>query len=158
MEVESVLRRLSTRFPSGQGAGAATHVADTPGDGALLACCGRLVGLTLNALYLLAAAQQHFQGTSEPTQVHDVISANGAVVDNNVPRPQRNSIPLNPSQPHLQGPQGVLCTIPTFFTSNFFFPSVEPSAAALEVLVLAGAVGASAMSTSAMAPVTVGLR
>lgn len=29
------------------------------------------------------------------TQVHDVISANGAVVDDDVPCPQRNRIPLH---------------------------------------------------------------
>lgn len=51
-------------------------VADSPSYGALLASSRSLVGLTLN------------------TEVHDVISANGTVVDYNVPRPKRDGIPL----------------------------------------------------------------
>jgi len=51
-------------------------VAYAPRDCALLAGSGRLVGLTLD------------------TQVHDVVSADGAVIHNNIPCPKRNSIPL----------------------------------------------------------------
>lgn len=29
-----------------------------------------------------------------PTQVHNVISANGTIVNNNVPRPESDSVPL----------------------------------------------------------------
>jgi hypothetical protein len=53
-----------------------THVADTPGDGALFAGRGRLVGLAVDA------------------QVHDVVAADGAVVDDNVPSPEGDCIPL----------------------------------------------------------------
>jgi hypothetical protein len=53
-----------------------THVADTPGDGALLARGRRLVRLALDA------------------EVHDVVTANGAVVDDNVPRPESYRVPL----------------------------------------------------------------
>ncbi len=85
-----------------------------------------------------------------------MVSADGAVVDNDVPRPERNSVPLDPCQPQVPGSRYKLCAFPTFFTSNFFFPSL-PSADALEVLVLAGAIGASAMFTSAMVSVAVDL-
>ena len=51
-------------------------VADTPGDGALLCGGGRLVGLALDA------------------QVHDVVTADGAVVDDDVPCPERDGVPL----------------------------------------------------------------
>lgn len=46
-----------------------THVADTPGNSTLLTRSGSLVGLALNA------------------EVHDVVSANGTVVDDDVPSP-----------------------------------------------------------------------
>ena len=53
-----------------------TYVADAPGDGALFARGRRLVGLALD------------------TEVHNVVTANGAVVDNDVPSPESYSIPL----------------------------------------------------------------
>jgi hypothetical protein len=53
-----------------------TCVANAPGDGALLAGGGGLVRLAFNA------------------KVHDVITANGAVVDNNVPSPESYRVPL----------------------------------------------------------------
>jgi len=53
-----------------------THVADSPRDSALLTRRGCLVGLTVDA------------------QVHDVVAANGAVVDNNVPSPESDCVPL----------------------------------------------------------------
>jgi hypothetical protein len=53
-----------------------TYVADTPGNGALLARGGSLVGLALDA------------------EVHDVVTANGAVVDDDVPSPERYRVPL----------------------------------------------------------------
>ena len=55
-----------------------THVAYAPGNGALLARGRRLVCLALDA------------------EIHDVVAANGAVVDYNVPRPESYRIPLPP--------------------------------------------------------------
>ena len=51
-------------------------VADTPCDGALFGGGGRLVGLALDA------------------QIHDVVAADGAVVDDDIPGPECNGIPL----------------------------------------------------------------
>lgn len=48
---------------------ARTHVANAPGDSALLTRSGSLVGLALNA------------------EIHDVVAANSAVVDNDIPSP-----------------------------------------------------------------------
>lgn len=53
-----------------------THIADTPGDCAFLRGSGCLVGLAVDA------------------KIHDVVTANGAVVDNDVPRPEGNCVPL----------------------------------------------------------------
>lgn len=53
-----------------------THIADAPGDSALLTRGRRLVGLALDA------------------EIHDVVTANSAVVDNDIPRPESDSIPL----------------------------------------------------------------
>lgn len=52
------------------------YIADAPGDGAFLAGGAGLVGLAVDA------------------QVHDVVAADGAVVDDDVPRPQRDGVPL----------------------------------------------------------------
>ena len=46
-----------------------TYIADTPGDGALLGGGRGLVGLAVDA------------------QIHDMVAADGAVVDDDVPRP-----------------------------------------------------------------------
>jgi hypothetical protein len=53
-----------------------THVADTPGNGALFTGRGCLVGLAVDA------------------QVHNVVTADGAVVDDDVPSPEGDCIPL----------------------------------------------------------------
>ncbi len=53
-----------------------THIADTPGNGALFARGTRLVGLAVDA------------------EVHDMVATDGAVVDNYVPGPERYSVPL----------------------------------------------------------------
>src|SRR5690242_2647654 len=53
-----------------------TYVADAPGNGALFARSRSLVGLALDA------------------EVHDVVTADGAVVDYNVPSPESYSVPL----------------------------------------------------------------
>lgn len=54
----------------------ATYVANSPCDGALLTCGGSLIGLALDA------------------EVHNVVSTDGAVVDDNVPSPEGNGVPL----------------------------------------------------------------
>jgi len=51
-------------------------VTDAPRDSAFLTSSGRLIGLAFD------------------TEIHYVVSADGAVVDNYVPGPQGNSIPL----------------------------------------------------------------
>ena len=56
-----------------------TYVADTPGDGALFTRCRCLICLALDA------------------EVHDVVSADGAVVDDDVPSPQSDRVPLSSS-------------------------------------------------------------
>jgi hypothetical protein len=53
-----------------------THVADSPRDCALFTCGCCLIGLAVDA------------------QVHDVVTANGAVVDDDVPGPECDSVPL----------------------------------------------------------------
>jgi hypothetical protein len=53
-----------------------SYVANAPGNGALLARGRGLVGLALDA------------------EIHDVVTADGAVVDDNVPGPESYSIPL----------------------------------------------------------------
>jgi hypothetical protein len=72
VKVECVLCLLARSLPHCVQA----HVADAPGNSALLARSGRLVRLTLDA------------------QVHNVVPANGAVVDDNVPRPEGYGVPL----------------------------------------------------------------
>jgi hypothetical protein len=82
---------------------------------------------------------------AERTKIHDVVAADGTVVDNNVPSPERNSVPLcvyvvshlslddAPVQQH------------TFFTSKRFLAS-----AALPSTAVVFFAGTSVMSTSAM--------
>lgn len=53
-----------------------SYVADSPCDGALLTCGRSLVGLALDA------------------EVHDVVTANGAVVDDDIPCPESDGVPL----------------------------------------------------------------
>ena len=54
-----------------------THVADSPRDSALFTRRGCLVGLAVDA------------------QVHDVVTANGAVVDDDIPSPESDCVPLS---------------------------------------------------------------
>lgn len=116
---------------------ATTYVADSPSYGALLASSRSLVGLTLN------------------TEVHDVISANGTVVDYNVPRPKRDGIPLHIIKsacrrigshggPHLQ--RSPLWH--TFLTSKRFFSPFASASPPLATFFFS--TGASVMSTSAI--------
>ena len=58
-------------------------VAHAPCDGALLGGGGGLVGLALDA------------------QVHDVVPADGAVVNHNVPSPQGDGVPLLHLEPEV---------------------------------------------------------
>ena len=53
-----------------------THITDSPCNSTLLTCGGRLVGLALYA------------------EVHDVVPANGAVVDDDIPTPESYCVPL----------------------------------------------------------------
>ena len=53
-----------------------TYIADTPGDCAFLRSGRCLVGLAVDA------------------KIHDMVTANGAVVDDDVPCPEGNRIPL----------------------------------------------------------------
>lgn len=112
-----------------------THIADTPSDGAFLGSGTSLVGLAVDA------------------QVHDVVAADGAVVHDNVPSPESNGVPLEPSldqhSVHVFSRIGLNLT---FFTSNLFFPPRSPDASPLELFTLdaCGAAAASVISTSAM--------
>ena len=67
----SRLQHLDEKFARG-----VAYIADTPSDSALLARGAGLVGLTVDA------------------QVHNVVAADGAVVDDDVPGPERDSVPL----------------------------------------------------------------
>jgi len=111
-------------------------VAYSPGDCALFSGGSTLVCLTFNA------------------QVHDVIPADGAVVDHDIPSPQCHCIPLQCVSMPL-GASDV--EFSTFLTSNFFLLSALASAApdldALDTaldLADAAAAAASCISTSAI--------
>jgi hypothetical protein len=54
-----------------------TYITDTPSNSALLGRSSTLVGLALNA------------------EIHNVISADGTVVDHDIPGPQGNGVPLS---------------------------------------------------------------
>jgi hypothetical protein len=56
---------------------AKTYVADAPGYCTFLAGSRGLVGLAFNA------------------EIHDVVTANGAVVDDDIPRPESDRVPLS---------------------------------------------------------------
>lgn len=128
-----------------------TNVADTPGDSTLFAGGRSLVGLTLNTwCWLLAWLQT--QLSPRRTKIHDVVAADGTVVDDNVPSPEGYSVPL---QQVSSARRGVCHANFTFLTSKRFLPSAPPSAALafLPTAFFAGPLeveGASVMSTSAM--------
>jgi hypothetical protein len=111
-----------------------TYVAHSPSDGAFFARRRGLVGLTLN------------------TQLHDVIAANGAVVDNDVPRPEGDGIPLPNMLAFFRFTSASLLRgVLTFLTSNFgFLLSTAVSAFVVVSLVSLTTGGASCMSTSAI--------
>jgi len=63
-------------------------IADTPSNGTLLVGGSALVGLTFDA------------------KVHDVVSTDSTVVNDNIPRPKSNSIPLL----HFESFLAIACT------------------------------------------------
>lgn len=79
-----------------------TYVADAPGDSALLAGSRCLVCLALNACSceMRSASGKMTRrvrwGAVGHTQIHDVVAADCAVVNDNVPSPQSNGVPLRP--------------------------------------------------------------
>jgi len=75
VEVEGVLSE-SQQMPARRHRKPFTYVAYPPSDSALLRRGRSLIGLAVNA------------------QIHNVVAADGAVVDDDVPRPERNCIPL----------------------------------------------------------------
>lgn len=74
-----------------------------------------------------------------------MIAADGTVVDDNVPRPEGDGVPLYPSREPMSSPGSQLRVLAmlTFLTSNRFFASTS------EPFFLPTG-GASVMSTSAM--------
>lgn len=136
VEVEGVLRNSSVRLAISEARMWQAYIADTPSHRALLARGRSLVGLAVDA------------------QVHDVVATDGAVVNHDVPGPERHGVPLLLSVSlivlcHTRGARFEWCR--TFLTSNLFFPSISPLAPAL-LLFTFGAVAAAAsvISTSAM--------
>jgi len=74
----SVIKRanLSSLQPSGNAVEVEGVIANSPCDGAFFVGSSALVGLTFD------------------TEIHDMVSADSTVVDDNVPGPQSDSIPL----------------------------------------------------------------
>ena len=98
--------------------------------------------------------QQMSSQVRQPTEIHDMVSTDGAVVHNDIPGPQSNGIPLCCCQLRWlnRDKKGLEEAMHTFFTSNRFLSS-DPVSPGTVFKVLAGAVdadGASGMSTSAM--------
>lgn len=90
--------------------------------------------------------QQKLLVGSVHTQVHDVIPANGAVIDDDIPSPKGNSVPLGDGQSHSH--DGFQSHGNTFLTSNFFFSLLDSLATVLPLDEPAAA--ESFISTSAM--------
>src|SRR6478735_4863749 len=93
---------------------------------------------------LSASSHDVVKISSKHTEVHDVITANSTVINDNIPCPESYGIPLRFRSAYVQ--EGHIQELCTFLTSNFFLPStlllLEPSAFL--------ATGASLISTSAM--------
>jgi hypothetical protein len=70
------------------------YITDAPGYGAFLAGGRCLVGLTVDALFVVSVGCNCEVKGCKHTQVHDVVTANGTVVDNNIPGPESDSVPL----------------------------------------------------------------
>lgn len=86
--------------------------------------------------------------TEKHTEIHDMIAANGAVVYDDVPGPERDSIPLAKSQLQLNPSQD--CGGHAFLTSKRGFLLSPSAAAPLFFFTTGAAAGASVMSTSAI--------
>lgn len=92
------------------------------------------------------------------TEIHNVVSTDGTIVDNDIPGPERYGIPLQRTRvsngASYRQAKKRLCT---FFTSNRFFPpllSASPAVAPF-FFAMGAAAGASVMSTSAMVKILV---
>lgn len=77
-----------------------TYVADSPGYSAFLARSGRLVGLALDTYtdsnrFLISGLSSATTGLDRLTEIHDVVPADCAVVNDDVPSPQCDGVPLN---------------------------------------------------------------
>ena len=86
------------------------------------------------------------------TEVHDVVPADGTVVDDNIPGPEGNSVPLQRRLLASEADWPEKRPHPTFLTSNRFFSALLSAAAPFFLLTgpAAAAAGASVMSMSAM--------
>jgi len=80
---------LSSLQPSGDAVEMEGVIANPPSDGTLFIGGSALICLTFNA------------------EVHDVISADSAIVNDDVPRPKSNSVPLL----HLKPLLAITCTL-----------------------------------------------
>lgn len=119
-------------MPTHNVVGTRTYVADTPCHSALLTRSRSLIRLTVDA------------------KVHDVISADGAVVYHDIPRPQGNSVPLfemsdRSGREYLPDAEPL-----TFFTSNLFLSPRSPALTPTLLVFTFGAAPASVISTSAI--------
>lgn len=133
MEVEGVLCDMSAFSLTVSRCGQ-LHVTDSPCNGTLLTCGGRLVSLALNA------------------EVHDVVAANGAVVDNDIPTPKGYRVPLYVVSIVFKL-RNMATNIHTFLTSKRFFSSPLPPLLLVEIFLTCALVegaGASVISTSAI--------
>ena len=70
-----------------------TYIADTPSHGTLLRCSRSLVCLTFDASDTLVCYLARKQ-PGELTKIHNVVSTDSTVVDDDVPSPQSYSVPL----------------------------------------------------------------
>lgn len=87
------------------------------------------------------------------TEIHDVVSADGAVVHHNVPSPERHGVPLKVLGSALQPCFASYWSLLTFLTSKRFLPSFPSPPAPFFLVTGAAAAGASVISTSAMVDV-----
>lgn len=132
MEVECMLKEIRLERRKSRASYVrvlrSTHVAYTPGNGALFGRLRLLIGLTLDAC-MEGSVCIYVDGRRGLTQIHDVIPANGTIVDHNVPSPESDGVPLliivrelfaRRSRWHL-----------TFLTVNLGPSSLPPDATAL---------------------------
>jgi hypothetical protein len=69
------------------------HIAYAPGDCAFLCCSSSLICLTFDAYSMFSVYCRCLKGLCL-TKIHDVIPTDGAVVDDDIPCPESDSIPL----------------------------------------------------------------